>query len=437
MSQGGGNILLYGATGFSGALIAAEGETRGMTRQGNVCRMTVAARDGRELRKVAEKHKMDFRVFGLDRQHEILKQLDGFDTVINAAGPFALTARALASAALEARCHYVDINGELDVYRNIDDLAPKADQREVAIVSGAGVSAAASDVLLDRALAVLQQPVGKPLRAVRIAAKQSVNFTRGSAASVARSVRDQVAVVRLDPEVKSLKPEDQMRASHEPVGKLERAFDFGPRPDHPEPAQQAGYGQSKQGRARIASAVNMIDTLTAKHTLVRKGLKADRIESYLEMGALGRASYQAGAVLSPFISFPWVQAIASAQLSLLPDQLTQSELNQERHDIVLEIEDELRRRVVDWRWRTPNVYQFTAQLAVAIARKVTTSSLKGWVTPSEALGEGALDNERDTAFRGCDPIEERQSTPLLSSKDEYSLSKEGSDGEILAGHFRA
>lgn len=177
-----------------------------MTRQGNVCRMTVAARNGRELRKVAEKHKMDFRVFGLDRQHEILKQLDSFDTVINAAGPFSLTARALASAALEARCHYVDINGELDVYRNIDDLAPKADQREVAIVSGAGVSAAASDVLLDRALAVLQQPGGKPLRAVRIAAKQSVNFTRGSAASVARSVRDQVAVVRLDPQLKNSDP---------------------------------------------------------------------------------------------------------------------------------------------------------------------------------------------------------------------------------------
>ena len=80
---------------------------------------------------------------------------------------------------------------------------------------------------------------------------------------------------------------------------------------------------------------------------------------------------------------------------------------------MLEIEDELRRCVVDWRWRTPNVYQFTAQLAVAIARKVTTSSPKGWVTPSEALGEDALLNVNDFAFRGCDKIEERQSRPLL------------------------
>jgi short subunit dehydrogenase-like uncharacterized protein len=415
MSQGEGNILLYGATGFSGALIAAEGETRGMTRQGNVCRMTVAARNGRELRKVAKRHNMDFRVFGLDSRQEIVKQLDGFKTVINAAGPFALTANALATAALEAHCHYVDINGELDVYRNIDDLGPKADQRGVAIVSGAGATPAASDVLLDLALSKLQKggwvSADKPLRAVRIAAKQSVNITRGSAASIARSLRDQVAVVRLDPKVKSPKPEEQMRASHEPVGKLERAFDFGPRPDGLEPTAEAKGPQPKQARLRIACAVNMIDTLTAKHTLVRRGLKADRIETYLEMGALGRISYQAGALLSPFISSPWGRAVTAAQLRLLPDQLTQSELKGDRHDIVLEIEDELRQRVVDWRWRTPNVYEFTAQLTVGVAAKITKSALMGWVTPAEALGEDSL--TQDPAFRECDKIEERQSTPLL------------------------
>ena len=102
MSQGEGNILLYGATGFSGGLIAAEGKFRGMTRSGNECRLTLAARDGDDLRKVAEKNKMDFRVFSLDSRSEIIKRLDGFGVVINAAGPFSLTAKGLADAALEA-----------------------------------------------------------------------------------------------------------------------------------------------------------------------------------------------------------------------------------------------------------------------------------------------------------------------------------------------
>src|SRR5208282_5571212 len=50
--KGGGmsNVLLYGATGFSGGLIAAVGKARGMTKWGNDFRMTLAARDGAKLR---------------------------------------------------------------------------------------------------------------------------------------------------------------------------------------------------------------------------------------------------------------------------------------------------------------------------------------------------------------------------------------------------
>jgi len=419
MSQS--DILVYGATGFNGGLIAAEGKVRGMTRWGNDCRLTLAARDGAELRQVAEKNDMDFRVFSLDSRSEILKKLDGFGVVINAAGPFASTAKALANAALEARCHYVDINSEIDVYRNIDDLGPKADQRGVVMVSGAGSSVAASDVLLDLALSKLLHrdlvSADKPLGAVRIAMSQSMNITRGSAASIARSLREQVAVVRVDPAVNSPKLEEQMRASHEPVGKLERAFDFGPRPGDSEPVKRTEDGRPKQGRLRIASAVNMIDTLTAKHTLVRNGLKADTIESYMEMGCLGRIAYQAGGRLSPFTSLPWVRAITAAQLSLLPDYLTQSELDQDPHVVVLEIEDRFRRRLVDWRWKAPNVYQFTAQLAVGIASTVAPPrALKGWVTPAQALGTIPLRADKSLAgdtFRGCDGLEERQSEHLL------------------------
>ena len=340
--------------------------------------------------------------------------------VINAAGPFAFTAKALANAALEARCHYVDINSEIDVYRNIDDLGPKADQRGVVMVSGAGSSAAASDVLVNWAISELLKhgavKKNETLGAVRIAVPRSVNITRGSAASFARSLREQIAVVRIDPAAKSPKLDEQMRASHAPVGRLERTFDFGPRPGDPEPAKQDKDGKPKQGRPRIASAVNMIDVLTAKHTLVRNGLKADTIESYVEMGSLSRIAYQAGGMLSPFTSLPFVRAITGVQLSLLPDHLTQSELDKDPHVVVLEIEDKLRQRVVDWRWQVPNVYQFTAQLAVAIAGKVATSGLKGWVTPAEALGAVSLAAGKSLAgdtLRGCDGLEERQSKPLL------------------------
>ncbi len=417
MSRGEGNILVYGATGFNGSLVAAEG-AREMARLGNKIRFTLAARDGENLRKVAEKdkkNKMDFRVFSLDSRSEIIKSLDGFGVVINAAGPFADTAKALTDAALEVRCHYVDINSEIDVYRNIDDLAPKADQRGVMMVSGAGASAAASDVLLNLALSKLG--ADKLLGAVRIAVPQSLNITRGSAASIARSLREQVAVVRFDPAEKSPKLDKQMRASHVPLGNLERTFDFGPRRGDHQGVKEDKNGKPKQGRPRIASAVNMVDTLTAKHTLVRRERKADTIESYVEMGSLGRNAYQAAGMLSPFTSQPFVRAITGSSLNLLPESLAPSEMDEDPHVVVLEIEDRFRKRVVDWLWQVPNIYQFTAQLVVGIARKMATANdLKGWLTPAEVLGPVSLaaDNKlTDEMFRGCDALEERQSGPLL------------------------
>ena len=114
MNQRPCKILLYGATGYSGRLIAAEGEYRGRTDGG--CRMILAARDRNELSKVAAPLGMEWRCFGLDHPEEVVRHLEdlGVDVVLNAAGPFGQTAERLAQAAIAARCHYVDINGEVE-----------------------------------------------------------------------------------------------------------------------------------------------------------------------------------------------------------------------------------------------------------------------------------------------------------------------------------
>jgi short subunit dehydrogenase-like uncharacterized protein len=416
------NVLLYGATGFSGRLIAAEGAARGMSKKvaRGDCRMTLAARDGRRLRAVAEKNDMDFRVFGLDDHHEIRKQLDGVDVVINAAGPFAFTAEPIAKAALEARCHYVDINGEIDVYRKLDDFGLKAAQRGVAMVSGAGNSAAASDVLLDCALQNLLSKDGgvkkrSELGAVRIAVSQIMDFTRGSATTVARSLREQVVVVRKGRVRDGAgRLTDQLVISHEPVGKLERAFNFDEQPEDCERLKDGDREQQVKGRPQIASAANMIDTLTARHSVSRNELWVHSIESYIQMGSIGRVAYQLGGMLSPFIGLPWARALMGAQLSLLPEGARHQELERQRHVVVLEIEDVYRRRLIDWRWETPNVYQFTAQLVVPIACRVAHRAAEGkqlgWVTPADALG---LQNTNVDLLPDC-KLEKREAKWLVS-----------------------
>ena len=128
------------------------------------------------------------------------RALRDVDLLINAAGPFALTAERLAKDALDAGCHYVDINGEIDVYKKLDDLGRYAMQRGRAMVSSAGHTAAASDLLLEAALRALAARTdldcGRDLGAVRIAMSRIMTLSRGSAETVWRSLREQVTVVR-------------------------------------------------------------------------------------------------------------------------------------------------------------------------------------------------------------------------------------------------
>jgi len=103
---------------------------------------------------------------------------------------------------------------------------------------------------------------------------------------------------------------------------------------------------------------------------------------------------------------PWVQTLTRAQLSFLPDGPGPQELARQRHVVVLEIEDLYRTRLIDWRLETPNVYKFTAQLAVAVARRVVDGKLTGWITPATALNLPAdaldqKDSDRDAVLRGC------------------------------------
>jgi short subunit dehydrogenase-like uncharacterized protein len=433
----GTNILLYGATGYSGRLIAAEAKRHNLTRDGAAnCRVILAARDAHALREVATKNRMEHRVFGLDDTSEIVQRLGDVRVVLNAAGPFAFTAERLAGAAIRAGCHYVDINGELDVYRKLDDLALKAWNRKIALVSGAGAWAGTSDVLLSRALEQLgmkarkESDGAKPpeqadgaqavtkldsaqapkeldevraLGAVRIALSQVLDFSRGSAASAARMLREQVLVVRARVVRESEKTGGpggsknrlrKMVSVHEPIGKIERVFHFGPLP--------ARHDRLAQGGRRIASAANMIDTLSAKHTAARYNAIPERIETYVLTGPVGRFAYDFAGMTSSILTCPYVRGFTQAQMKSLPEGPTQEEQANGRHVVVLEIEDELHTRVIDWCLQTPDVYQLTAQIAVATARNMAGNGFeaRGWATPAQALGSTKI--EGTDAFKGCE-----------------------------------
>ncbi|AQZ65318.1 INTEGRAL MEMBRANE PROTEIN (Rhomboid family) [[Actinomadura] parvosata subsp. kistnae] len=96
------HIAVYGATGHTGRLVAADLHDRGM-------QVVLAGRDGNRLKTLSEE-------LGGARVHQAaidepaaLRDLAGSaDVLIHCAGPFTDTGAALATAAAEAGCHYVD-----------------------------------------------------------------------------------------------------------------------------------------------------------------------------------------------------------------------------------------------------------------------------------------------------------------------------------------
>lgn len=379
-------VLLYGATGYSGRLIAALARQRwsGATS----LRVIVAGRDGRALRDLANELDVEYRTFALDDAREIDAGLRDVVTVINAAGPFALTAEPLAKAALRSGCHYVDINGEVDVYKRLDDLGYLAAQRALTMVCGAGHSAVASDLLLEGALRSLTARRGEAttpfeIGAVRIALSRVDAPSRGSLQTALRTVREQVLVVRDGPERNASRRRgtvDHLVLTYVPLGQLERVFDFGA------PRDSERVPRSLPAR-RIACAVNLVDTLTARLTVARHVDRVLRIESYLESSETLRVVHQWAALTVPFWWISAFRNLGQQQIGLLPDGPTPTERARERLSVVVEIEDLFGQPLVAWRLETPSAYDFTAASVVTIAGRVSqrVGGLTGWRTPAEFL----------------------------------------------------
>jgi short subunit dehydrogenase-like uncharacterized protein len=135
-----GSWMLYGAAGYTGALIAQHARDRGH-------RPVLAGRGAPAVATLAEHLGLQHRAVALDDPAALTAALADVNLVLNAAGPFLYTAAPLAEACLRAGAHYLDIGNELQAFRTLYGLDQRARQAGITIMPGAGFGVVATNCL--------------------------------------------------------------------------------------------------------------------------------------------------------------------------------------------------------------------------------------------------------------------------------------------------
>jgi short subunit dehydrogenase-like uncharacterized protein len=134
-----GRIVLYGATGYTGALTA-----RAMVASG--ARPVLAGRDqGRlnalavQLSRAADGSELETAVAGTERPEQMRKLLDAGDVLVSTAGPFLKIGRAAVAAAVDAGATYLDSTGEPPFIREVfEEFGPRAQRTGAALLTAFG-----------------------------------------------------------------------------------------------------------------------------------------------------------------------------------------------------------------------------------------------------------------------------------------------------------
>jgi short subunit dehydrogenase-like uncharacterized protein len=337
-SAAGTPLLVYGAAGYTGALIARRAVERGL-------RPILAGRTAAPLERLASELQLSHRVFALDDQAAVDAGLDGVGAVLHCAGPFSRTSSPMAGGCLRRGVHYLDITGEGVVFAALARRDAEAKAAGVTLLPGVGFDVVPSDGLA--AHLVRRLPGASRLT---LALKAIGQASRGTTLTMLEGIHLGGMIRRGG------------KLTRVPAAWRTRDFDFG------------------RGPVRCMS-IPWGDVWTAWHTT---GIPD--IEVYLAAPAAVRALGTSLRFLGPLLgSGPVQRGLAALVRSRLtgPDAEARA---RGRSLLYGEVEHADGRRAAA-RLVAPEAYAFTALAAVECAERVLAGQARpGFLTPSLAFG---------------------------------------------------
>ena len=136
-----GQVLIYGAYGFTGAVISKLASEYGITP-------VLTGRNESKLKPLAESLDYDYVVLSLENNHDnLVKVLKHFEIVLHIAGPYTFTGEPMLDAVVEAGTHYVDLTGENHVIQQQLDRHEEFKAANIMVMPSVGYDVVPTDCL--------------------------------------------------------------------------------------------------------------------------------------------------------------------------------------------------------------------------------------------------------------------------------------------------
>lgn len=334
------SLLVYGSYGYTGRLIAHRLVQRGRSP-------TIAGRDRDRLEDQADALGLESRPFSLEEPTAgIANHLEGFDAVLNCAGPFVDTCGPIVEACLEAGTDYLDLTGEFRVFERLVEEDDRAAEAGITLLPGVGFEIVPSDCLA----AFLAEQLGS-VEALTLGIASGVSVSSGTARTILR-MAGEGGITRRNGHLRQVPPAHDVR---------EIAFG-------------RGYGTRRAVIAPWADVVSAPRSTGAKDVTAYVAVPSPAIE-------LVRKTRR----LAPLL--------ASRPVRWLGDRVIDAAITgPSAHEratgsAVVWAEATDGGNVARGRIETPEPYRFTAESATRIAERVLGGEVEpGYQTPATALG---------------------------------------------------
>ncbi|MCC7072885.1 MAG: saccharopine dehydrogenase NADP-binding domain-containing protein [Deltaproteobacteria bacterium] len=331
------SFVLYGATGYTGALIAEASAARGL-------RPTLAGRSEAPLRALGERLGLPHVVVALDDQAGLDRLLDTAPLVLHCAGPYAETARPMVDACLRTGRHYLDLTGEIPVFEALRARDDEARARGVLLLPGVGFDVVPSDCL---ALHVARRL--PDASALELCVASFGSASHGTAATALSQFRGQSAE----------RAGGRLVATR--FGSRRRAFDLG------------------DGKEHLAVGAPLADVVTAA---VSTGI-AD-VRAYLVVAGKLRRALRLAPIFGPLLG---VGPIARALRASLPPGGPSAEARARGRTVVVAEASNGTGGRASARLTGPDAYALTVDCALlCVARVLAGHAPPGFQTPARAFG---------------------------------------------------